>query len=107
MRSKIIVNCNYAYFEVTPELLDALHKSRSYTRDYDYSINKYIYTPSVASPIAEILVVPTIDLEASLSDVNIQNIMEENNLLTRTNELLQKELDTLKSKSNSTELSVS
>jgi len=107
MSTKIVVNCNYAYFAVTPELLDSLHKSKSYTREYDYALNKYIYTPSVESPIAEILVVSTADLESTLSDVNIQDIMAENNLLTRTNALLQKELDSLKSKSNSTELLVS
>lgn len=100
----ILVCLGYNYVVVTPEILGKLAECKSYTRDWDGS--KYTYLPNTESTFTNIEVIADKDLEPDLVQLNNESILEENNRLTRVNELLQAELDRLKGKSNSTELVV-
>ena len=93
--NKIVVCLGYNYIVVTPEILGKLAECKTYTRDWDGS--KYNYVPNTESAFTNIEVVNAKELEPDLVQINNESILAENNRLTRVNELLQAELDRLKS----------
>ncbi len=103
--AKVLIEVPYStLIEVDSSLITALLDCKLYKKDYNYATSEYEYKEEVKETLT--LHVANIT-PISPQELELQNILEENNRLTRENENLQAKLDTIYKQTNtSKELSL-
>ncbi len=95
MKTRLLIKVKYGHLaEVTPEQLQILKDAPTYTEKY--GIDSYTYTPADIRFITSVNLVTDAQINVVTPEVvDMQNIMEENNRLTRELEIMHDKLNSL------------